>query len=151
MTCCTHMRNGSVQCSNEAIARFLPGWRCAEHTPARLSGRAEAPTLVRSLAASQREKRVGIDVAIQHAPDDWLTRAKRAIAQLARESRAFTSEDVTQLAGLPSGDVKSNANNAVGALMNAAARKQLIVKTGRRVPSTRVTSHAAELTEWIGA
>ena len=47
--------------------------------------------------------------------------------------------------------VGTNRNNAVGAVMNAAAKRGWIVKTGRRVTAKRKTLHAAELTEWTGA
>lgn len=31
------------ECRTSPVARFLSGWRCADHTPARMAGRAEPP------------------------------------------------------------------------------------------------------------
>lgn len=65
--------------------------------------------------------------------------------------RYFTSEDVVDLVGLPTGGRAMNANNAVGAMMNALARKGVIVKTSERRPSRRASSHGAELVVWKGS
>lgn len=96
-------------------------------------------------------KTAGQQAAADAAPDDWRDAFRAAVKALAASGRPFTSEDVTDRAGLPSGDVATNRNNAVGALMTASARAGVIVKTGRRVPSARATSHGAELTEWKGS
>jgi hypothetical protein len=80
----------------------------------------------------------------------WRDGAERAITKLARERQPFTSELVTALAGLPQGGVRMNRNNAVGALMAAMAKRGVIVKTGRYVPSVRRSSHGAMLAEWRG-
>lgn len=92
----------------------------------------------------------GLRVALDAAPDPWAAQAKREIVRLASQRVPFTSEDVTRSVGLPRGTVSSNANNAVGALIAAASRRGLIVRTGQRVRSKRASSHAAELTEWVG-
>lgn len=60
----------------------------------------------------------------------------------------LTSEDVIDAIGLPSGEVGTNANNAVGAMMNGCAKRGLIVKAGR-VLARRTGSHGAELTLWV--
>lgn len=106
----------------------------------------------RNVLPGVRAKQEGQALAATAAPDDWTDRARQAIRDLAATGLPFTSEDVTAAAGLPAGGVGTNRNNAVGALMTNAATHQpkLIRKTGRRVPALRPTSHAAELTEWIG-
>jgi len=47
-------------------------------------------------------------------------------------------------------DSEANKNNAVGALMNTAARAGLIVKTGRMVRAARENANGRELREWKG-
>ena len=60
----------------------------------------------------------------------------------------FTSEDVTNAIGLPRGDVGKDTNNAVGAVMNAAARATLIRRIGY-VSATRRNSHGAAIGLWV--
>lgn len=69
---------------------------------------------------------------------------------LALRGEPFTSEDITYYIGLPRGNVRMNANNAVGAMVSGAARRGIIEKTGRHRKSQRPTSHGAELIEWVG-
>lgn len=83
--------------------------------------------------------------------DDWKRTFKTSLARWAATGHPFTSEDVIAVVGLPCGDIAMNANNAVGAMMTAAAKVGLIRKTGNRVQARRASSHGAELTEWIGA
>ena len=100
------------------------------------------------------EGRAAKDEGMNRALDaaaEWRESAYATIAVLARSGEPFTSEDVVALVGLPVGGVGTNRNNAVGAVMNASAKRGWIVKTGRRVTAKRRTLHAAELTEWTGA
>lgn len=83
--------------------------------------------------------------------NEWKVQFYTAVAELAALDTPFTSEDVTYRIGLPRTTVQTNRNNAVGAMMSAAAKRGVIQKTGRRVKSKRPSSHAAELTQWIGA
>ena len=83
------------------------------------------------------------------AADDWRSQADRAIKYLAHLDDPFTSEDVIARAGLPTGNTRTNANNAVGAVMSAAARRGLIRKTGY-TQSSRPSSHGAIIALWEG-
>lgn len=97
-------------------------------------------------------KRGGQAIAVApNALEDWKRRFKTSLAKWAATGHSFTSEDVIAIVGLPCGDIAMNANNAVGAMMTAAAKAGLIRKTGNRVQARRASSHGAELTEWIGA
>lgn len=93
-------------------------------------------------------KSVGQQEALARV-DDWTGEAWRCLVLLVGEGRPFTSEDLIERIGLPSGEVGTNRNNAVGAIMTSAAKQRLIRKTGQRVKARRAVSHAAELTEWI--
>lgn len=82
--------------------------------------------------------------------EEWQDRFRKEVRVLAATRLPFTSEDVLQVVGLPSGQIGKDANNAVGAMMNAAAKDGVVVKTGNRRSASRPSSHGAELTEWRG-
>lgn len=92
----------------------------------------------------------GQQIALTAADGDWKQTAREALRDLADSGRGFTSEDLTDRVGLPSGDVGANRNNAVGALMSWAVRSGLIVEVGQ-TRSTRRTSNAAKLSRYVGA
>lgn len=100
-------------------------------------------------AEGQHRKRTGMARALS-ARDEWRERARVAVRALAASGVPFTSEDVVARVGLPTGAVGTNANNAVGALVSAAARAGVIEPTGRLVASGRPSSHGATLREWRG-
>ena len=74
----------------------------------------------------------------------WIELAEVAILQLAARGEPFSAEDVARLAGRPSHP------NAMGARINAAARRGIIVKAGS-VLATRRERHANEMRLWRGA
>lgn len=79
----------------------------------------------------------------------WRVAFGEAVTMLARRGEPFTSEDVTEIVGLPR-ETKQNRNSAVGAMMNGYASRGIIRKTGRRVQSRHPQSHAREILEWMG-
>lgn len=90
----------------------------------------------------------GMALALKPATlDEWRERFRSHVADRA-PGATFTSEDVVDAVGLPTGEHGMNRNNAVGAMMSGLARRGLIRKTSRRVPSARPSSHAAELVVW---
>lgn len=91
----------------------------------------------------------GETAAYNAAPEDWKERAQQALADLIATKRPFTSEDVTAAAGLPSGRVETNRNNAVGALIAQAHREGLTYSAGHQ-PSRNPRSNGAMLTVWRG-
>ncbi len=103
-----------------------------------------------NLLAGLKNKEEGMAKATSHAHAEWKDEFRQAVRDLAATYVPFTSEDVLSETGLPSGQIGKDMNNAVGALMNGQARQGVMRKTGRRVLSRRPSSHAAELTEWIG-
>ena len=81
----------------------------------------------------------------------WKQQFVETVQQLAGNGWAFTSEDVLSYVGLPRLDVGTNANNAVGAMMNGLAKRGIIQKTSERRKSRRPSSHGAEIAVWVGA
>jgi len=91
----------------------------------------------------------GMALASDAVPD-WYDQAWTVLLGLAAKGDPFTSEDVVAVVGLPRGDVSTNKNNAVGALISSAARKHIIHKVGYR-NSKRPALHAAALAVWVGS
>ena len=81
---------------------------------------------------------------------DWQTAAKNAIWELAGSGKPFTSEDVTDLVGLPDATHKPNgANNSVGLLLQSVSKRFGL----RRVDMTKARnpqSNGRLLTVWQG-
>lgn len=95
-------------------------------------------------------KEEGIERALQ--PDglaQWKEDFVNSVTAMADAGIRFTSEDVIERIGLPN-EAKTNANNSVGAMMNALAKKGVIRKTTERRMSQRPTSHAREIAVWAG-
>ena len=86
-----------------------------------------------------------------HDVQTWKQQVVEAVQQLADNGWAFTSEDVLSYVGLPRLEVGTNANNAVGAMMNGMAKRGIIQKTSERRKSRRPSSHGAEIAVWVGA
>lgn len=95
-------------------------------------------------------KKRGMQQAIDHAEESWRDAFDREVRRLAHTGLPFTSEDVTAAVDLPRGRKGMNRNNAVGAMMNALAKRGVIRKHGY-TKSKVVSSHAAILAVWIGA
>ena len=77
----------------------------------------------------------------------WKARFIATVEEIAASGGLFTSEDVLDRVGLPR-EVKTNANNAVGAMMNALAKRGVIRKTSERRTARRSSSHGRELAVW---
>lgn len=100
------------------------------------------------MSTGEELKAQGQQLALD-AAEPWPDRARTAIIRLARTGGAFTSEHVIDEVGLPSGEVGTNKNNAVGAAMTAAAKAQIIVRIGY-TNSKRASSHGAVIAKWVG-
>lgn len=94
-------------------------------------------------------KQHGMQLALDAQPV-WAEQAFEAIKLLASRKVEFTSEDVLEITGLPSGGVGMNRNNASGAIMNKAARAGIIRKVGYTT-ARRKASHGSVQAVWIGA
>lgn len=81
---------------------------------------------------------------------EWKERFTSTVIKMAATGRSFTSDDVLLFVGLPR-ESKTNANNAVGAMMNALARRGVIRKTKERRSAIRACSHGRELAVWVNA
>ncbi len=91
--------------------------------------------------ARDEAKREATTRVLSHADPDWAERAWEWLAALPSRT-TFTSDDLTGSVGMP------HHPNAVGAIVTAAARERIIVKTGHYVPGRRVTCRGAVLALW---
>lgn len=82
----------------------------------------------------------------------WSSRAWAAIEDLAATGRAFSSDDLVDLVGLPDPDHEPNARNgAVGAIFRQASTAGLIRPTGRVVTSRQPHRRGGTQRTWVGA
>lgn len=79
---------------------------------------------------------------------EWTEAFNAQLAVLAASGQAFTSEDVTEVVGFYR-EPGTNQNNAVGALMSAAAHSGLTRRVGER-PSRLTRQHGALIAVWRG-
>lgn len=130
----------------------------SDGTPFRHSWCKGKPSVHEAHAARQARRRreqeagalardAGMAAAAAAAPD-WTELAKQAVRFLAATGTDFTIDDVIERAGLPN-DSKSNANNAVGALMSGAAKRRIIERVGYTRTSRRL-GHARSVAVWRG-
>lgn len=94
------------------------------------------------LKAGEALKAGGIATVSSHTPEDWAKAFEEQVLDFVRLGSQFTSEDVTQLVGQP-----PNHPNAVGARMNAMARRGFIKRVGFR-KAERKNQHATVIGVW---
>lgn len=106
-----------------------------------------APSLFDPEADEGRRRRDdGMRVA-EHASHPWVkTAIDRAIRDRANTRQPFTSDDVRAEV-----ELLASSPGVLGARINAASRRGLIVKTGRYVQSRNASRHGGVVAEWIGA
>lgn len=102
------------------------------------------------MSTGEELKQEGIELA-RTAHKEWQERFRAEVRVAAKSGVPFTSEDIIEIVGLPSGDTGTNKNNCVGASMAGISQSGLITKTGVRVKSKRASMHASESNQWIGA
>lgn len=140
-------RKPCVMCGAEPAVLYPGGFRCPQHTPAKLLGLPEPATWVeqQKAVAQGRELREDGVAKVEAASGDW-DRAvvDRAIKECAATGRPFSANDVRPL--LPPGIRK----NLVGARFLAASRSGLIRRVGA-VASTDPGTHAHEVKLWEAA
>lgn len=81
-----------------------------------------------------------------NAKSEWHGRARAYVKSLT-PGALITSEDVTDVIGMPAGDIGMNRNNAVGALMQSLARKGLLTRHSY-VSSKNPQAHGAVIALW---
>jgi len=100
--------------------------------------------VVWQLVDGQQLKATGMAAATRTSePSGWVERFDRELERRAAAGTTFTSEDVTHAVGQPP------SSGAVGARINAAARRGLIEHVGY-AKARRPNQHGAELRTWRG-
>jgi len=104
---------------------------------------------VTEMQESLLAKEDGMALALsRHGIDGWKAAFIHVVESMP-VGTLFTSEDIIDQIGLPSGGVRMHGNNAVGAMMSAVAKRGLAVKSGRHTRSRRRVSHATEVPVWV--
>lgn len=85
----------------------------------------------------------GMAQALEHAHEEWKARFLAEAGRLAGQGVPFSSNDVTEVAGLP----PIGTRNAVGAAMHHAAHTLKLRKVGY-VESRRTSRHAGAVALW---
>ena len=114
----------------------------------RRAGIGKAPTTKR-LGTPVTRKEQGQAQAWTTADEQWKAAAMTELLRRAATGERFTSEDITNTVGLPSGDTALNRNNAVGALIGSAVKRKEIIEVDW-TRSTRPTSNGARLGVYVG-
>ncbi|WP_211208742.1 hypothetical protein [Aeromicrobium marinum] len=94
------------------------------------------------VAAGTVARDLGIAATVEAHPDD-AARVDEVLNRFIRSGKPFTANDTRPLLTGVKGSV-------IGGRFNAAARRGLMRRTGKRVPSTDPGTHAHRLDEWQG-
>lgn len=103
-----------------------------------------------SLLDGPTRKARGAARVLDNEDTRWREAVDRLLVELADTGQPFTIEhlrDKALLVGLSD----PHHDNVWGAVINAAARRKVIVKTGQWRKAHRASRHAAEVREWVGA
>jgi hypothetical protein len=118
--------------------------RMRNGTHLRSTGGCGAKAVTWQLISGTSLKREGMQAATTSSePSGWVQRFDTELERRAQSGVTFTSEDVTHAVGQPP------SSGAVGARINAAARRGLIEHVGY-TRATRANQHGAELRTWRG-
>jgi hypothetical protein len=90
-----------------------------------------------------------VDRVGRNAGEEWLEAATRIVADVARRSGRFTTDDVW--VALEAADLRPREPRALGAVMRLAARRGLVTATTAYTPSSRVECHARPVRVWEDA
>ena len=100
-----------------------------------------------SPAAGAARRDEGIHRAGSHADEAWKDAAYRIVSELAQSHRAFTSDEVWQR--LSKAGYSTPEPRAMGAVMLAAARAGLIVKSRSYTPTNRTAANRRPIPVWL--
>ncbi len=100
-----------------------------------------------SPAAGAARRDDGIHRAGSNADEAWKDAAYRIVSELARSHKAFTSDEVWQQ--LSKAGYSTPEPRAMGAVMLAAAKAGLIVKSRSYIPTNRTAANRRPVAIWL--
>lgn len=80
-----------------------------------------------------------IELAREHAHQVWVRKARRIVEHLAAKRQFFTTDEVWS--ELAKTGLSTPEPRALGAVMQAAVRDEIIIATGRYWPTKRPSAH----------
>ena len=100
-----------------------------------------------SPAAGAARRDDGINRAGNHADEAWKHAAYRIVTELSHSHKAFTSDEVWQR--LTKAGYSTPEPRAMGAVMLAAARSGLIIKSRSYTPTNRTAANRRPVAIWL--
>lgn len=100
--------------------------------------------------SARLEAERGIARAAEHAGDDWMAAAVKDFAAFVRERGTATCEQ-WRFDWLSRGRPGPSTHKAYGAVASTAARRGLVVHTGRYIRASSVKTHAHPVPLWSAA
>lgn len=94
----------------------------------------------------EKKKQEGIELVYRHADTDWKRAAADQLFIIAQQQRHFTSDDI--LIPLEKKGIVTGDNRAIAAVLQSAARMNLIKSTDRFVRCRRPSRHGAPIMVW---
>lgn len=95
---------------------------------------------------TEKKKQEGIELVYRHADTDWKRAAADQLFKVASSQRYFTSDDI--LIPLEARGIVTGDNRAIAAILQSAARMNLIKSTDRFVRCRRPSRHGAPIMQW---
>jgi hypothetical protein len=94
----------------------------------------------------EQKKQFGIELVYKHADTEWKKRAAQQLLEVARTKNKFTSDDI--LMPLERQGIITKDNRAIAAILQSAARMNLIQATEQFVRCRRPSRHGAPIMMW---
>lgn len=95
---------------------------------------------------AEKAKQEGIELVYRHADTEWKRAAADQLFTVAQSQRHFTSDDI--LMPLEKRGIVTGDNRAIAAILQSAARMNLIKSTDRFVRCRRPSRHGAPIMVW---
>lgn len=95
---------------------------------------------------TERLKQEGIEVVYRNADTVWKRAAAETLMKVARQKRNFTSDDI--LIPLEAKGIITKDNRAIAAILQSAARMNLIKATDKFIRCRRKSRHGAPIMVW---
>lgn len=94
----------------------------------------------------ERKKQEGIELVFRNADTHWKRQAAAKLFEVAKTKKRFTSDDI--LIPLEEAGIVTKDNRAIAAILQSAARMNLIMATETFIRCRRKSRHGAPVMMW---
>ena len=95
---------------------------------------------------TEKAKQEGIELVFRNADTSWKKAAAKQLLAVAKKKKSFTSDDI--LIPLETAGIVTTDNRAIAAILQSAARMNLIKATDIFVRCKRKSRHGAPVMMW---